>query len=142
MLTTTRGIGRMTLTINKDVYGALLAQAQPQLITNEEENEKALEIVERLMASKSRTPEEDQLLQLLVALIERFEDEHYQLNISTPHSMLLYFMEIRNLKQSDLVGVIGSKGVVSEVVNAKRSISKSQAKALGKFFSVSPSLFI
>lgn len=132
----------MTLTIDKNVYGALLAQVQPQLITNEEENEKALEIVEKLMASKSRTPEENQLLHLLVALIEKFEDEHYQLNVSTPHSMLLYLMEIRNLRQSDLVGIIGSRGVVSEVVNGKRAISKSQAKALGEFFSVSPGLFI
>jgi HTH-type transcriptional regulator / antitoxin HigA len=41
-----------------------------------------------------------------------------------------------------LVGVIGSSGVVSEVINGKRSISKAQAKALGEYFKVSPSLFI
>jgi HTH-type transcriptional regulator / antitoxin HigA len=41
-----------------------------------------------------------------------------------------------------LVGVIGSRGVVSEIVNGKRSISKAQAKALGQLFDVSPSLFI
>jgi HTH-type transcriptional regulator / antitoxin HigA len=40
------------------------------------------------------------------------------------------------------VGVIGSSGIVSEVVNGKRSISKSQAKKLGEIFQVSPSLFI
>ncbi|MDJ0688615.1 MAG: hypothetical protein QNJ41_08900 [Xenococcaceae cyanobacterium MO_188.B32] len=44
--------------------------------------------------------------------------------------------------QADLVGVIGSSGVVSEVVNGKRSISKAQAKALREYFKVSPSLFI
>jgi len=31
---------------------------------------------------------------------------------------------------------------VSEAVNGKREISKSQAKALGEFFHVSPELFI
>ncbi len=31
------------------------------------------------------------------------------------------------MKQVDLVGKIGSKGVVSEVVNGKRSISKSSS---------------
>jgi HTH-type transcriptional regulator/antitoxin HigA len=40
------------------------------------------------------------------------------------------------------VGVIGSSGVVSEVVNGKRMISKTQAKALGQYFNLSPSLFI
>jgi HTH-type transcriptional regulator / antitoxin HigA len=38
--------------------------------------------------------------------------------------------------------VIGSKGVVSEVVNGKRAISKAQAKALGEFFNVNPGVFI
>ncbi len=43
-------------------------------------------------------------------------------------------MDARGLKQSDLVEVISSKRVVSEIVNGKRSISKAQAKALGEFF--------
>jgi HTH-type transcriptional regulator/antitoxin HigA len=51
-------------------------------------------------------------------------------------------MEERNLKQVDLVGKIGSKGVVSEIVNGKRSISKSQAKTLAEIFHVSSSVFI
>ena len=33
-------------------------------------------------------------------------------------------------------------GRVSEVVNGKRAISKTQAKALGELFKVSPELFI
>lgn len=132
----------MTLTIDKEVYGFLLAQALPRVITTEEENEQALQIVEKLMASKNRTPEESQLLRLLVTLVEKFEDEHYQLNASSPHSILIHLLEAKGVKQSDLVGVIGSKGVVSEVVNGKRSISKAQAKALAEFFGVPSSLFI
>ena len=132
----------MTLTIDKKVYGCLLAQVLPHVITTEEENEQALQIVEKLMSSESRTPEENQLLQLLVALIEKFEDDHYQLDASSPHSILVHLLESRGVKQTDLVGVIGSKGIVSEVINGKRSISKAQAKALAKFFDVSPALFI
>ncbi|MGB5714686.1 MAG: helix-turn-helix domain-containing protein, partial [Waterburya sp.] len=60
----------------------------------------------------------------------------------TPHSMLLYLMEASGIKQESLVGVIGSRGVVSEVINGKRSISKAQAKALAEFFSVDVGLFI
>jgi HTH-type transcriptional regulator / antitoxin HigA len=37
--------------------------------------------------------------------------------------------------------VFGSQGIVSEVLSGKRSISKAQAKALGEFFKVSPTLF-
>ena len=73
----------MTLTFDKNIYVSLLAEVQPKVITTEEENEKYLEVVEKLMACKNRTPEQNALLQLLVALIEDFEDEHYQLQTST-----------------------------------------------------------
>jgi HTH-type transcriptional regulator/antitoxin HigA len=47
-------------------------------------------------------------------------------------------MKERNLKQKDLIGIFKSKGIASEVINGKRSISKAQAKELGLFFNVSP----
>lgn len=132
----------MLPTIDKDAYTALLAEYQPKVIITEEENERALEIVEKWMAVKNRTPEQSALLKLLVILIEKFEDEHYKLNAATPQSILQHLMESRGINQEDLVGVIGSRGVVSEVVNGKRSISKAQAKALAEFFHVSSELFI
>jgi len=132
----------MTLTLNKSEYGALLVDIQPRVITTEEENNRALRIVESLLSEENLSPEQEQILRLLVTLIEKFEEEHYQLAVSTPHSILLHLMEERGLRQADLVGIIGSRGVVSEVVNGKRTISKSQAKSLGDFFHVEPSLFI
>lgn len=54
----------------------------------------------------------------------------------------LHLMEENKIKQADLVGKVGSSGVVSEIINGKRGISKAQAKALGKIFHVSPSVFI
>jgi HTH-type transcriptional regulator / antitoxin HigA len=122
--------------------GLLLADIQPRVITTEQENDRALSFVESLLAEENLSPEKEQILRLLVSLIEKFEDEHYQLAASTPHSILLHLMEERGLRQTDLVGLIGSRGVVSEVVNGKRTISKSQAKSLGEFFHVDPSLFI
>ena len=56
--------------------------------------------------------------------------------------MLLHLMESNNIKQENLVGVIGSRGVAREVVNGKRSISKTQIIALAEFFSVDVGLFI
>ena len=70
----------MLLTFDRNVYGNLLAEVQPKVITSEEENERYLAIVERLMAEKNRTPEQNALLQLLVTLIEDFEDKHYHLD--------------------------------------------------------------
>ncbi|WP_036489624.1 type II toxin-antitoxin system HigA family antitoxin [Myxosarcina sp. GI1] len=132
----------MTLTINPSDYAQLLAKYQPKVIETEAENERAIELAQELEHKANRTPEEDAILELLITLIEKFEEENYPIPEGTPHSMLLHLMESNDIKQENLVGVIGSRGVVSEVVNGKRSISKAQAKALAEFFSVDAGLFI
>ncbi|NJL19867.1 MAG: transcriptional regulator [Leptolyngbyaceae cyanobacterium SM1_3_5] len=132
----------MTLTFDQTAYGNLLAEVVPQVIETEEEYDRALQIVERLMFTKNRTPEEKALFKLLVLLVEAYETEHYPFEKPTPHEILQHIMESSGMRQADLVGIIGTSGVVSEVVNGKRSISKAQAKALADYFKVSPSLFI
>ncbi|MBW4540699.1 MAG: transcriptional regulator [Myxacorys chilensis ATA2-1-KO14] len=132
----------MTLTFDRNSYGQLLVEFQPQVISSEAEYDRALEAVEKLMGCKDHTPEQAAIFDLLVALIETYETANYPMDPSTPQEMLEHLMESAGTRQADLVGILGSKGVVSEVVNGKRSISKAQAKALGEFFHVSPSLFI
>jgi HTH-type transcriptional regulator/antitoxin HigA len=134
--------GKMTLTINRKAYGELLTEIQPHVITTDAENEIALQNMERLLAIPQPTAEEERILQLLLTLIEKYEDEHYPMDDGKPLDVLLYLMEANDLKQADLVNVIGSSGVVSEVINGKRQISKNQAQALGKFFHVDPKLFL
>ncbi len=132
----------MTRTFNRESYGKLLAEYQPKTIATEEENEQAIAHAVELEHRPNTTPEEEILLELLVTLIEKFEEIHYPIPQGTPHSMLLHLMEARNLKPEALVEVIGSREDVFEIVNGKRSISKTQAKAIAEFFQVDTSLFI
>ncbi|MEH1815475.1 MAG: transcriptional regulator [Nostoc sp.] len=132
----------MTLTFDQAAYSSLLAEVAPKVIETEAEYNRALTIAERLTFCKNRTPEEQALHKLIVTLIEAYEAQNYPMDESTPHEILQHIMEVSNTRQADLVGIIGLSGVVSEVVNGKRSISKAQAKALGDYFKVKPSLFI
>jgi HTH-type transcriptional regulator / antitoxin HigA len=132
----------MTLTLDRDNYPQLLAEFVPQAIDSEAEYDRALAIAERLTFKQDKTSAEIKLLKLIVILIEDYETEHYPMDNVTPHELLQHLMESNNTRQADLVDLIGSRGVVSEVVNGKRAISKAQAKALGEFFDVSPGLFI
>ncbi|RUT06079.1 transcriptional regulator [Dulcicalothrix desertica PCC 7102] len=133
----------MTLTFNHEVYANLLTSALPQAIKTTSEYERALSIIEDLMYKKSLTPEEDQIYDLFIVLIEKFEAENYPLqNLSTPHSRLLHLMEANNLKQTDLLDVFGSSGIASEVINGKREISKTHAKKLGERFNIPASVFL
>lgn len=97
------------------------------------------------MFKKDRTLEEVALYDLAIILVTNYESKTCPMDdwrTQSPTEMLQYLLETSGKKQSDLVGIIGSSGIVSEVVNGKRSISKSQAKKLGEMFKVSPSLFI
>ena len=132
----------MILTFDGASYSKLLAEIAPRAIETEEEYDRLLAVAERLTFAKNLTPEERALYKLLVTLIEVYERENYPMDKSEPHEILQHIMESSGTRQADLVGIIGSSGVVSEVVNGKRAISKAQAKALGDYFKISPSLFI
>jgi HTH-type transcriptional regulator / antitoxin HigA len=133
----------MLQTKNKRKYGALLAKALPTVIKTEEENERMLAVAEQLIDKEaSRTPEEDQLFELVIKLIEDFEDENYPIPDAPPNRVLRFLMEQNDLRQSDMLSIFGSRGYVSDVINGKRAISKTHAKALGEMFHVSPDVFI
>jgi HTH-type transcriptional regulator / antitoxin HigA len=115
----------------------------PDVASQIEDWYQALATVEALMHKTELTPEEDRLYDLLLVLIEKFEQENYPLqNLSTPHSRLLHLLDSNHLKQTDLLDVFRSSGIASEVINGKREISKTQARKLGERFGVSPALFL
>ncbi|MDZ8052940.1 MAG: type II toxin-antitoxin system HigA family antitoxin [Aulosira sp. ZfuVER01] len=132
----------MALIFDQNAYRNLLTEFAPKVIETEEEYEHNLNKVEELTFKQNRTKEEQALYKLLVILIESYETENYPMDKSAPYEILQHIMEASGTRQADLVGIIGSSGVVSEVVNGRRSISKAQAKALSEYFKVSPSLFI
>lgn len=138
----TKTPGKMTLTFSPEIYSELLSKHQPRIIKTEEENEKFLVIVEKFLSCPNLTLEEDALLELLLKLIEDFEDKHYPINASTPRSRLLHLLEARSLEQSDLVRILGSSEVVASVINGELEITEEQAEALGKFFQVDLRLFL
>ncbi|MDZ8186023.1 MAG: hypothetical protein RMX96_14370 [Nostoc sp. ChiSLP02] len=132
----------MTFTFNPDKYKELLIAYLPKLIKSEAENEQALRIVEDLMHGE-RTPEEDELYQLLITLIEKFEQEYYQPNQqNNPVSILLFILEESEKSRDDLVAVLGSEDLVDKILTGQEKINTEQADKLGKFFHVEPSLFI
>jgi HTH-type transcriptional regulator / antitoxin HigA len=132
----------MILTFDRNAYCQLLSEFVPKVIDTEEEYDRALVAAEQLTFAKELTLEQQALYKLLVMLIEAYETENYPMDRTEPHEILQHIMEASGTRQADLVGIVGSSGVVSEIVNGKRAVSKGQAKALGEFFKVSPDLFI
>jgi HTH-type transcriptional regulator/antitoxin HigA len=145
MLNTIRASGRnsASVRIDRGKYAALLAEALPEVIENEKQNDRMLAIAEKLIDKGGAiSPEEVKLLRLLSRLIQEFEQQYYKPDDATPREILIELMAANNYRQSDLVPIFGSKGITSEVINGKREISKANAKALGKFFHVPADLFL
>lgn len=115
---------------------------QPRIIKTEEENDHFLAIAEDLLSRPHLTPEENTLLELLVRLIEEFENQHYSINASTPRSRILHLLEAQDLEVSNLVPIFSSIELVDKVINGDVEVTKEQGEMLGNLFHVDASLFI
>jgi HTH-type transcriptional regulator/antitoxin HigA len=58
-------------------YSELLAEIQPQVITNDEQNDVNLAHIEKMWNIENRTPEEEKIFDLLLLLSEQFESKAY-----------------------------------------------------------------
>ena len=125
------------------------AEFQPQVITNESENERAIPTVsyanalaETLANKNNLTFEEQKLLDLLITLIEKFESENYHLgNMSTPISRLLFLIEENQLSESDLIQIFETKEMLYSVLKNNIAINQKLAVKLGERFKVDPVIF-
>ncbi len=128
--------------INEVRYAKLLAKTLPRPIRSEAENRRMTELLLQLDKRDNLSAEEEQLAEMLTILIEDFEAKRYPLPPVSPRDALKAMMEDRGLRHSDIWPVLGNKGVTSEILNGKRSISKAQAKKLAEYFRVPVELFI
>ena len=76
--------------------------------------------------------------------VAAFDERHHKIDTSdvTPLDLLSDLMEQRGMSVSDLGRVIGSQPAASMIVNAKRRISRSQAKAIAAHFGIDAGAFL
>ncbi len=102
-------------------------------IRTEKDYDEALERVDVLMDlnPELRTRESDEL-EILVMLIEKYEQSHWEISEPDPIEAIKIRMQEMQLKQKDLVPYIGNKSKVSEVLNKKVGLSLSMIYNLAK----------
>ncbi len=82
------------------------------------------------------------LIDVLSQLISAYEKEHFQISTSKKGiNALKYLMEAHHLHQTDL-SEIASQGVMSEILNGKRSLNLRQIRLLAKRFHVTAATFL
>lgn len=103
----------------------------PKIIKSEDDYNIALNRIEEIFDAKPGSPEFDEM-ELLVKLVEIYEDEKYPISSPDPISAIKFRMEQQGLKNKDLIPYIGSKSKVSEVLSGKRALSLNMIRKLNE----------
>ncbi len=110
-------------------------------IRTEADYDTAMAEVERLWGATSGTPRGDRL-DVLVTLIEAYEEKHFPIDPPDPITAILFRMEQQGLKRKDLEPLIGSRARVSEVLAGRRNLSLQMIRRLHKELSIPAEVLI
>ncbi|TCK83218.1 helix-turn-helix domain-containing protein [Albibacterium bauzanense] len=91
-------------------------------IKTQKDYQKALERLEFIFDAKKESSEGDEL-EILSILIEKYEDEHFPIELPDPIEAIKFRMEQMGYNQNDLGKIIGLKSRASEILNKKRKLS-------------------
>ena len=98
-------------------------------IRSDEDLQLAFQRLENVFQAEEGTPEADEM-EILVTLIEAYENKHYPITPPDPIEAIKFRMQQQGLTAKDLKAFIGSSGRVSEVLNHKRPLSLKMIKRL------------
>jgi HTH-type transcriptional regulator/antitoxin HigA len=118
-----------------------LEVSSPTPITSERQHEEYLSVLDKLASKEEPTAQEEKYAQVLMTLIEAYEEEHHSIPDASPVEVLRALMDANSLRQKDLAGIFGSESIVSEVLHKKRELNKSHIEKLSRRFHVSPAVF-
>jgi HTH-type transcriptional regulator/antitoxin HigA len=110
-------------------------------IKNETDYRDALDRLEVIFDAPIDTKEGDEA-EILSLMIENYENEHYPIEAPDPIEAIKIRMEELNLRQKDLVGVIGGKSRVSEILNRKKKLTVEMIRDLERILQISASVLV
>lgn len=113
-------------------------------IQNEEQYERTLAVVQKLVLKPNPTPEELEYLDALSIFIEKYEEEKYPMAQEQlpPVELLKALMEEHKMNGSALGRLLGNRSLGGAILRGERKLSKAHIKTLSKHFRVSSDLFL
>jgi HTH-type transcriptional regulator / antitoxin HigA len=112
------------------------------IIKSDTQYREYLNTLEGLLGKKDSSRNYRDEIELLTLLIEKWEIQHFTLKEADPVRLLQSLMQDHKLKANDLVGILGvSKGLISDILNYKKGLSKNVIRTLSRHFNVSQEAF-
>jgi HTH-type transcriptional regulator / antitoxin HigA len=119
----------------------MIKQGSPHVIHSDEELAEYTKALFELTAKPDPAPEEEEAIELLTLLIERYETERYPVPDADPAGVLRFLLDRNGLSQRDIAADLGGESTVSLVLAGKRRLNRNHIERLSQRFHVSPSVF-
>ncbi len=110
-------------------------------IKTENNYQEALKRLEIIFDALPNTKDGDEA-EIISLLIENYENQYYPIEAPDPIEAIKIRMQEMNIKQKDLVGIIGGKSRVSEVLNKKKRLTVDMIRELEKILHISASVLV
>lgn len=112
-------------------------------IRSEEELDRAIAMIDSLIDKGELNHDEDDYLDVLGDLVEKYETENHPMPPVSDAEMLRHLIEARETTHARVSAETGiAVSTVSEILSGKRGLSRKHIEALARYFRVSPSLFM
>ena len=110
-------------------------------IKTERDYEQALVRLEIIFDASQNSNEGDEA-EILTVLIDNYENQYYPIEAPDPIEAIKIRMEDLNIKQKDLVGIIGGKSRVSEILNKKKRLTVDMIREFERILHISASILV
>jgi len=110
-------------------------------IRSEADYQEALAEIERLWGVQEGTADGDRL-DVLTTLVEAYENKHFPMDAPDPIEAIRFRLEQQGLDHRALVGVIGGRSHVYEVMHRKRALSLEMIRRLNKSLGIPAEVLI
>jgi HTH-type transcriptional regulator/antitoxin HigA len=112
-----------------------------QPIRTQADHAEALHRIEALWGAAADTAEGMEL-DVLATLVERYEENRWPVEASSPLELLKFAMEQNGYAQSDLAHLLGSRSRASEVLSGRRSLTLDQIRLVSKRWHIPVALLV
>ena len=125
-------------------YLALIRRFPLRPIRSEGELDRAIAVVNGLLDRERLTAPEEDYLDVLSDLVERYEDKHHAIGDNVSEAAMLRFMiDQKGVRQTEVARATGiAESTISAVLSDKRKLTRSHLNKLASYFHVSPTLFM
>lgn len=110
-------------------------------VETEADHEATLKEIDRLFDVEPDTPEANRL-QVLVTLVEAYENKHHPIGLPDPIEAIQYHLESRGLSRRDLEPYIGTRARVSEIMNRNRRLTLPMIQKLSRGLGIAADVLI